>query len=73
MTRAEYNTKMKQVDELMLKTIGMTHGCLADFMSWDAAEAGMTPLEIAEECLDAQDYVPEEVYELLHQGEEDDE
>ena len=65
MTRAEYNAAMKKVDALMMKAVGMTHEDLGDFCSWDCVEEGLTPEEVTIECLDAQDWVSEEVYAMV--------
>ena len=66
MTDQDYQIAMRKVDKALGACLGgLGHRDLADFMSWDCIENGLSPLETAEACLDAQDYIPSEVYSHL--------
>lgn len=65
-TRKQYNKAMERVDKLLLDACGVTHLDLEDFMSYDFVADECSPIEIALECLYAQELQPpREVYEEL--------
>lgn len=50
---------MQEVDNLLYQQIGLTSACLADFLSWDAWDCGMSPEEGTTECMAGDDLFSE--------------
>lgn len=55
---------MLLVDRRIMRRVGVTSRDLSDFNSWDCYEAGYSPAEAAEECLEGDD-----TYQMFFGGE----
>ena len=60
-----YQEWMAAIDRFLTKRIGLDQDCLADWMSRDAYDDGMTVSDGVRECLYAQDMMDDDMIENI--------
>lgn len=60
-----YREWMEAVDHILIGAVGMDQESMADWLSRDAYDSGMEPLEAARECLLEQDMLSEDYIDEL--------